>query len=60
MSRKEEQEQAVLDRTTFWKDGNITVHMLWKGVFRFLLQGKPLFHCWKANQGLKMSGKLST
>ncbi len=33
MSRKEEREQAALDRTTFWKDGCITVQMLWKGEF---------------------------
>ncbi len=33
MSRKEEREQAALDRTTFWRDGRITVQMMWKGEF---------------------------
>jgi hypothetical protein len=33
MSRKQEQEQAALDRTTFWKDRHITVQMLGKGEF---------------------------
>jgi hypothetical protein len=36
MSRKEEREQAALDRTTFWKDGRITVQMLWKGEFAYV------------------------
>jgi hypothetical protein len=36
MSRKEEREQAALDRTTFWKDGCITVQMLWKGEFAYV------------------------
>jgi hypothetical protein len=36
MSRKEEREQAALDRTTFWKEGRITVQMLWKGEFAYV------------------------
>ncbi len=36
MSRKEEREQAALDRTTFWKDGRITVQMLCKGEFAYV------------------------
>jgi hypothetical protein len=36
MSRKEERKQAALDRTMFWKDGRITVQMLWKGEFAYV------------------------
>ncbi len=33
MSRKEVREQWALNKSTFWKDGCITVQMLWKGKF---------------------------
>ncbi len=36
MSQKEEHEQAALNRTTFWKDGHITVQMLCKGDFAYV------------------------
>jgi hypothetical protein len=36
MSRKEVREQAALDKSTFWKDGRITVQMLWKGRFVYV------------------------
>jgi hypothetical protein len=36
VSQKEEREQAALNRTTFWKDGRITVQMLWKGEFAYV------------------------
>ncbi len=40
MSQKEEQKQAALDRTTFWKDGRITVQMLWKEEFAYVPPSK--------------------
>jgi hypothetical protein len=36
MSRKEVSEQADLNKSTFWKDGRITVQMLWKGKFAYV------------------------
>jgi hypothetical protein len=36
MRRKEVREQAALDKSTFWKDGRITVQMLWKGKFAYI------------------------
>jgi hypothetical protein len=40
MSRKEEREQAALDRTMFWKDGKITIQMSWKGEFKYVPPSK--------------------
>jgi hypothetical protein len=40
MSRKEEREQAALDKSTFWENGRITVQMLWKGEFVYIPPSK--------------------
>jgi hypothetical protein len=36
MCRKEVHKQAGLNKSTFWKDGRITVQMLWKGKFAYV------------------------
>jgi hypothetical protein len=46
MSLKEEREQAALDRTTFWKDGRITVQMLWKGEFAYVPPSEAAARKW--------------
>jgi hypothetical protein len=40
MSSKEVREQGALDKSTFWKNGRITVQKLWKGKFGYVPSSK--------------------